>query len=189
MAQPRVGDRVLGGQPIDLGGAAGPLDEGLHVGAAVVGRDLEHQRVLGGEHAERHAERRVRTGRVHPERRAGGRPRGVGDRHRELGAFGAADPVALHREHAVGPVERVEVVEQLLGVVGDPEEPLLEVAHLHEVARALAGAVGQDLLVGQHGLAAGAPVHRRGRAVGQARLEEAQEDPLGPADVGRDRGW
>ncbi len=82
-----------------------------------------------------------------------------------------------------GQSSAVEVVEQLLGVVGDLEEPLLEVALLDQVARPLAGAVGQHLLVGQHGLAAGAPVDGGALAVGQARLEQPQEDPLGPADV------
>ena len=53
-----------------------------------------------------------------------------------------------------------------------------------QVARALAGAVGQDLLVGQHGLAARAPVDRGDGAVGQARLPEPEEDQLGPVDVG-----
>ena len=108
-------------------------------------------------------------------------PRSVGrrrDRHVELGALGAADPVALLADHPVGPVQAVEVVEQLLGVVGDAEVPLLQVALLDHVAGALAGAVGQHLLVGQHRLAAGAPVDRGVGAVGEAGLEEAQEDPL-----------
>ena len=54
---------------------------------------------------------------------------------------------------------------------------------IDDVAGALAGAVGQDLLVGQHGLAPGAPVDRRHGAVGQAGLPEAQEDELAPLDV------
>ena len=36
--------------------------------------------------------------------------------HLELGAFGPTDPVALHRDDSLGPVEMVEVVEQLLRV-------------------------------------------------------------------------
>jgi hypothetical protein len=83
----------------------------------------------------------------------------------------------------LGPVQRLQVVEQLVGVVGDLEEPLLEVAFLDHVARALTRAVAQHLLVGQHGLAPGAPVDRCLLAVRQPRLQEAQEDPLGPADV------
>ena len=77
------------------------------------------------------------------------------------------------------PLEIVEGVEELVGVLGDPEEPLLEVALLDQVARALAGAVGQHLLVGENGLAARAPVDRRLGPVGQARLAEPQEDRSG----------
>jgi hypothetical protein len=56
---------------------------------------------------------------------------------------------------------------------------------VHEVARALARAVGQHLLVGQHGLATRAPVDRGGGPVGQAGLPQLEEDQLGPVDVGR----
>ena len=105
-------------------------------------------------------------------------------RKRDLGALGAADPVALHRDHVLGPgLEQVEVGEQAVGVVGDPEEPLLEVARLDQRAAALAVAV-DHLLVGEHGLVDRAPLHRRLGAVGEAALEQAQEDPLGPAVVG-----
>ena len=138
------------------------LDERLDLGPPLVGGDLGDQRVLGREHAERHAEAGVGAGGEHAEAAArSGCPRASHDLHLELGALGATDPVALHGHDPLGPVELVEVVEQLLGVVGDLEEPLLEVALLDQVAGALARAVGQDLLVGQHGLAAGAPVHRR----------------------------
>ena len=52
-----------------------------------------------------------------------------------------------------------------------------------EVAGALAGAVGEHLLVGEHGLAARAPVDRGLGPVGQAGLPKAQEDDLVPLDV------
>ena len=103
----------------------------------------------------------------------------------ELGPLGPPDPVALHRLGPLGPLEVVEGLQELVGVLGDAEEPLLEVALLDEVAGAVAGAVGQHLLVGQHGLAAGAPVDRGQGPVGQAGLPEAQEDELVPLDVGR----
>ena len=109
----------------------------------------------------------------------------VADHQVELGPFGATDPVALHGLDPFGPFELVEIVEQLLGVVSDLEEPLLEVALLDEVAGPLAGSVGQHLLVGQHRLASGAPVHGRLLAIGEARLVEAQEDPLVEVDVER----
>ena len=101
----------------------------------------------------------------------------------DLGALGAADPVALHRHHVLGPgLEQVEVLEQAVGVLGDPEEPLLEVALLDEGAAALAVAV-DHLLVGEHGLVVRAPLDRGLVAVGEVALEQAQEDPLGPAVV------
>ena len=39
------------------------------------------------------------------------------DREVELGALGAADPVALHDLDPLGPLEVVEGVEQLVGVL------------------------------------------------------------------------
>ena len=91
------------------------------------------------------------------------------DHQVELRPLGAADPVALHGLDPLGPVEVVQAGQELVGVVGDPEEPLLEVALDDQVAGALAGAVGEDLLVGEHGLAARAPVDRGVGPVGQAR--------------------
>jgi len=99
-----------------------------------------------------------------------------------LRALGAAYPVALHRDHVRRPVDRLEVVQQAVRVVGDLEEPLLELADLHFAAAALAVAV-DHLLVGEHGLVDRAPVHRRLLAVGETLLEQLGEDPLGPAVV------
>ena len=93
-------------------------------------------------------------------------------------AFGAPDPVALHHDDLLGPLgQRVEPLEQLVGVGGDAEEPLLEIARHHHRAAAPAGAV-DHLLVGQHGVVLRTPVDRRAPAVGQAALEHLQEDPL-----------
>ena len=44
-----------------------------------------------------------------------------------LGTFGPADPVRLHRADRLGPVESFKG-EELIGVVGDLEEPLCQVA-------------------------------------------------------------
>ena len=93
--------------------------------------------------------------------------------------------MALHDLDLLGPVHAVHVVKELLGVSGDPVEPLLHVSLLDRVARAFAGAVAQDLLVGQHCLAARTPVDRCVVAVDETRLVELQEDPLGPPDVRR----
>ncbi len=161
------------------GGAHRLVDVGAHLflvrGAGDQAVDLG---VLGREHEERGAEERVgarrEDGEVEVELLAA---------ENGLRALGAADPVALHRDHVLGPgIEQVEVGEQAVGVVGDAEEPLAQAARLDERAAALAAAV-DDLLVGEHGGVLGAPVHRCLLAVGEALLEEAEEQPLGPAVV------
>ncbi len=143
------------------------------------GREPRDVGVLGRHHEERRAEQRVR---------ARGEDRvvdaQVGTLERHLGALGAADPVALHALDVRRPLDRVEVVEQAVGVVGDAEEPLLELARLDQRPAALAAPV-DHLLVGQHGRVLRTPVDRRLLAVGEAALEQLQEDPLGPAVVAR----
>ena len=102
----------------------------------------------------------------------------------DVGADGAADPVALHPDDLLRPeaLELVQVVEQAIGVVGDLEVPLRELL-LHDLgAAALAPAV-HDLLVGEHGLVVRAPVDRALLAVGQVALVQALEQPLVPAVV------
>ena len=106
------------------------------------------------------------------------------DPEQDLGALGAADPVALPRLDRVRPVDRLQVVEQRLRVVGDPEEPLLHQARLDLEAAALAAPVAH-LLVREHGLVVGAPLHGSALAVRQPALQELQELPLLPAVVGR----
>ena len=144
--------------------------------------DLGGQRGVGGDHHEGGAVQRVRAGGEDGD----GARRAVGelDVEVDVGALGATDPVALHGQHPVRPgaLELLHVVEQPLGVVGDLEVPLVQLALGHLGAAALAHAL-HDLLVGQHGLVVGAPVDRAVLAVGQAPLAELQEQPLGPAVV------
>ena len=53
------------------------------------------------------------------------------EREADQQAFAAADPVALHQPHLVGPaVERIERVEQFLRVLRDLEDPLVHLALL-----------------------------------------------------------
>ena len=168
------------------------------LGPALLGRlapdpvDVLAHRALGGRPRHQPLELGM-LGRQHEE---GGAEEGVGpgreDREVEvdfiaakdhLGPLGAADPVALHGDHVLGPgLERVEVGQQPVGVIGDLEEPLLEVALDHLGPAALAAAV-DHLLVGQHGGVLGAPLDRRLGPVGEAALVELHEDPLGPAVV------
>ena len=140
--------------------------------------ELVDEPVLGREHEEGRPEQRVRArredGDVDPELR---------DPEHDVGSLGAADPVALHRQDALGPrLEQLHLVEQPVRVGSDAEEPLLEVLRDHLGAAALAAPV-DHLLVREHGLVVGTPLDRRLPAVGEAGLEEAQEDPLRPAVV------
>ena len=147
----------------------------LVLGAGDEARELG---VLGREHEERRAVERVGA------RREDGQVElelGLVEAH--LRAVRAADPVPLHREHAIGPVlEQRHVVEQAIGVGRDLEVPLLEGARLDEAAAALAVPV-DDLLVREHGLVDRAPLDRRVLLVGEPALVQLQEDPLRPAVV------
>ena len=141
--------------------------------------------MLGSHHRVGHAEGGVRSGGEDPQ----GQPlRPVGavapvDDEVVLGPLRPTDPVALHGLDPLGPVQRVQVGQELVGVLGDAEEPLLEVALLHQVAGALARAVGQYLLIGKDGLAAGAPIDRGVGPVGQAGGQQFLEYHLVPAHV------
>ena len=75
------------------------------------------------------------------------------DREVDLGAGGPADPVALHGEHAIGPVafELLHVVQQLVGVGGDAQEPLFQGALFDGRGFVTPAAAVDHLLVGQHG--------------------------------------
>ena len=83
------------------------------------------ERVLGREHEEGRAEEGVR-----PRREDRDVDVELVDAEEQLGALGAADPVALDRVVRAGQSSSVVVVEQRVGVGGDPEEPLLQLAHL-----------------------------------------------------------
>jgi len=176
----QAGAGVGGRGALELAGLTGALHETLDRGALVVGDQIAQHRMLGGDH------------------RVGDAETGVGSRGEdaqdvtgvdrqgqvELDTLAAPDPVTLHGLHPFGPLEGVDVIEEFFGVVGDLEEPLLEVSPLHQVARAVTGTVGVDLFIRQHRMTAGAPVDRCLSAIGQTGLEERQEDRLCPLDVG-----
>ena len=151
----------------------------------------ERERVLGGDGAERDAHDRVgaRGEHVHPavaDRRAVA----VADvvREREAHALALADPVGLHRLHALGPAGHpVEEGEQLLRVVGDPQVIAGDLALLDHRAGAPAAAV-DHLLVGEHRLVDRIPVDDLRLAVGDALFQHAQEQPLVPLVVRRVAG-
>ena len=159
-------------------------DVGLDIGAAVVGGQHAHQRVLGRQDHEGGAEHGVR-----PRGEDADRLDVIGlGREVDLGALGSADPVRLHRLDRLGVVEPVEV-QQLVAVVRDAEVPLLQVALVDlRVAAPAAPIRPLDLLAGQHDLVLRAPVDRAHRLVRQPGLVQLQEQPLLPAVVARVAG-
>ena len=119
-----------------------------HLGFVLrAGDELRDQRVLRRQHEEGRPEQRVRPGREDGQLLPGSL-----DAKDDAGAVGAADPVPLHRQDAFRPfLERLHLVEQRVGVVGDPEVPLRQDLRLDLGAAALAVTV-DHLLVGEHRL-------------------------------------
>ena len=96
--------RPLGRLALDLGLDADPARRTRRPRSALVGGgELVDQRVLGRQHDVGHAEDGVGPGGEDPDRR---RRRGPATGEVELGALGAADPVALHGLDPLRPVER-----------------------------------------------------------------------------------
>ena len=96
-----------------------------------------------------------------------------------------ADPVALHRRHAIGPAARdelVDAVEQPLRVGRDPKRPLGQ-RLLHDDGFAAPALPLDDLLVRENRVVLRAPVHFLVGAIDQPTLEEFQEEPLVPLVV------
>ena len=142
-----------------------------------------HQLVLGGQQKERAPEQRVWPRGEDGDGLVGGLAIGVAQGEVHMRALGAANPVGLHLLHPRRPpLQPVQAVEQLLRVVGDLQVPLVELAVLHLAVAAPAFTLF-DLLVCQHCLAAGTPVHGVGLAIGQPALVHLDEEPLAPAVV------
>src|ERR671910_774860 len=115
---------------VDLAHPCGPLDVGADFFGLLRGRYLLDRRVLRAHNEERGAEERVRAGGEDLDGAV------AFDLEPDLGPLGAPDPVPLQRLDPLGPVYLREV-EQLLGVVGDLEEPLVPAVVL--------GVAGHDL--------------------------------------------
>ncbi|MNM23327.1 hypothetical protein D3C81_337250 [compost metagenome] len=106
----------------------------------------------------------------------------------DIHPFGTANPVALHGFHLFWPAfKRVQIVEQLIGVVGDFDKPLWDLFTLNLGVAAPAAAV-DHLFVGQHGQIVWAPVHRGSLLVDQAFFVQLGEEPLFPTVVIRIAG-
>ena len=98
------------------------------------------------------------------------------------GAFRTADPLPLHPLDGLGPIHRLQVVDQPLGIGRDAQHPLPHGHPHHRMPAYLALAV-DHFLVGQHGAQGRAPIHRNLRQIGQPLFIELPEDPLRPSHV------
>jgi hypothetical protein len=173
-----------------LSGCSRPIR--IHGLPSVRRRRLVDERVLGREYQEGGAEDRIGSGREHLDRvfPSGGRrwvlPDLRPEGEPEASPFRSPDPVPLSRLRGLRPVDPLQVVQQLVGVLRDAKEPLAEQPLTHRGAATLAE-TSDDLLVGENGLAGGAPVDRCLLLLGQPGLEELQEEPLCPPVVARVR--
>src|SRR5881396_823934 len=170
----------VGGEPLDLRLLRHLRAELRHGGGfARVGDDPIDEGVLGREHGVGHAEGGVGACREDADPDPGATPH----REVELGALAPADPVPLHREDAFGPAGKpVAPGEQLVGVRRDLEEPAVDLPW-HHLGVAPPAAPVLHLLVGEDGLAGGAPVDGRALPVGEPALEHPDEDELLPPVV------
>ena len=80
------------------------------------------------------------------------------NRHLELKAFGAPNPIMLGRLDSFRPVELIQVVQESLSIAGYFQEPLLKPSSFHYAATALTMSI-DDLLVRQHRFIFWAPVY------------------------------
>ena len=174
---------ALGGLAIDIAQRLNVLAVLLQGGLLLGCHDLLGERRIRSNHDEGGTVQGVGAGSEHGEG-FGGLILGRLNLEAHLSTLGAANPIALHEQHAVGPLalQLLHVVQQLLGVVGDLEVPLVQGLLGHGGAAALAGTV-DDLLISEHGLVLGAPVDHGVLAVRQTLLIELLEEPLGPLVV------
>ena len=172
----------VGQLPVEVGELAHLVAVGLQRRALLRRAQLLGQRGIRSHHEEGGAVEGVRP-------RGEDGHRATGDGEVDVRAPRPADPVLLHEQDALGPLalERAHVLEQPVGVVGDLEVPLGQLALGDLGAAALAPAT-DDLLVGEHGLVLRAPVDRAVAPVGQAPLAQPQEQPLRPPVVLRVAG-
>ena len=91
----------------------------------------------------------------------------------------APNPVLLHRHGLFGPFDVIEV-QQFLGILGDFQQPLINLFTNDDRSTTFARAICQHLLVCQRRVTAGTPVRGCFCAIGQPMLIKLQEQPLGP---------
>ena len=149
-------------------GPGGGQGEGSLV-AGVAANGSTEDRVLGSHNHEGRAEQRIGARRVDVQGVEGGASLARAGHVEAHGrTLRAADPVALHGAHLLGPIDRVEIIGEALTVGGNTHHPLTQIALEDRVVAALGTSVSGDLFVGQNRAQAGAPVDGRLGDVGEA---------------------
>src|SRR3989440_5333496 len=169
---------------LDLAHMPRLVNIGVNFGTVLGRGDLLDPGMFGGQHEERHAIDGVRA------RGEDGNlfPLAIDlCEETNLCALAAPNPVALHGYGLFGPLDFGEV-QQFFGIIGNSEQPLVDLFANDGGAAAFAGAVRQYLLVCQRGVTAWTPVCRGFGTIGQPVLIELQEQPLRPFIVVRQAG-
>ena len=94
-------------------------------------------------------------------------------------ARGFANPVTLHSFCFFGPVESIETLQKLLGVLCNSEKPLSKVFSEYCSSASFARTV-HNLFVSEYGIARGAPVDGSFFSVSQPVVIKLKENPLRP---------
>ncbi len=171
--EPGVEAALLGGLEHRLAGAHAVAFGDERRQSRIARRQFGGHRMAGRDRAERRAVERVGPGGEDFKRAIAALQREENAR-----AFGSPDPIFLHHAHALGPaLERPQPVEELVGKLGDLQEPLREQALFHERARAPPAAV-DHLLVREHAGLNGVPIDPGFLAISEALRQEIEEHLL-----------
>ena len=82
-----------------------------------------------------------------------------GGRKGDTGTGASTDPVALHQFDRFWPIKSIKIIEESVGVCGDPHHPLAHVALEHWIVPNIAAPIGGDFFVRQDRSQTGAPIH------------------------------
>ena len=174
---------TVGGLAVNIAQCLDVFTVLLQGGLLLGGHNLPGERRIRSNHDEGCTVQGVRAGGEHGEGLSG-LVLGRLNLEAHLSTLRAANPVALHEQHAVRPLalQLLHVIQQLLGVIGDLEVPLVQRLLRHGSTATLTRTV-HNLLVREHSLVLGAPVNHGVLTVRQALLVELLEQPLSPLVV------
>ena len=105
----------------------------------------------------------------------------------KLNPLASTNPVLLHRFDLLRPVNSVQIIQQLVRIIGDANKPLIDFTLFDKCPRAPAATI-DDLLVGKDGLIDRVPVDSSFFSIGQSFVDHSCKQPLLPAIIIRCAG-